>query len=221
MSKPVERARGAPRSLSGLLPFLRPYRGRIALALLFLDVDDLKRVNKEARVGVKLVASAGVGTIAAGVAKGYADNIQISGFDGGTGASPLSSVKHSGVPWELGLAETQQVLVMNGLRSRVILQADGSMKTGRDAVIAALLGAEEVGFSTAPLIATGCVMMRVCHLNTCPVGVATQDPKLRERCPGAEVRARMGIADGLIRVSVGLEEKEDLLADFAQALNAV
>ena len=147
-------------------------------------IYDLKRVNKEARVGVKLVASAGVGTIAAGVAKGYADNIQISGFDGGTGASPLSSVKHSGVPWELGLAETQQVLLENNLRGRVSLRVDGGMKTGRDVIIGALLGAEEYGFGTSALVAAGCTMQRACHLNTCSVGIATQREDLRAKFPG-------------------------------------
>ena len=147
-------------------------------------IYDLKRVNREARVGVKLVSTAGVGTIAAGVAKGYADNIQISGHDGGTGASPLSSVKHAGVPWELGLAETQQVLVQNDLRGRVTLRVDGGMKTGRDVVIGALLGAEQFGFGTAALVAAGCAMIRQCHLNTCPVGVATQRPDLRAKYAG-------------------------------------
>ena len=147
-------------------------------------IYDLKRVNKEARIGVKLVASAGVGTIAAGVAKGYADNIQISGFDGGTGASPLSSVKHSGVPWELGLAETQQVLLENNLRGRVSLRVDGGMKTGRDVIIGALLGAEEYGFGTSALVAAGCTMQRACHLNTCSVGIATQREDLRAKFPG-------------------------------------
>ena len=126
-----------------------------------------------------------MGTIAAGVAKGKADGILISGHDGGTGASPLTSIKHGGVPWELGVAETQQVLVLNKLRDRIVVQTDGQMKTGRDVVIAALLGAEEYGFSTAPLEVLGCVMMRVCHLNTCPVGIATQDPELRKRFAGA------------------------------------
>jgi glutamate synthase domain-containing protein 2/glutamate synthase domain-containing protein 1/glutamate synthase domain-containing protein 3 len=147
-------------------------------------IYDLKRVNRFARVGVKLVATAGVGTIAAGVAKGYADNIQISGHDGGTGASPLSSMKHAGVPWELGLAETQQVLVENDLRGRVSLRVDGGMKTGRDVIMAALLGAEEFGFGTTALVAAGCAMIRQCHLNTCPVGVATQRPDLRAKFPG-------------------------------------
>ena len=133
---------------------------------------------------MKLVAEAGVGTVAAGVCKAHADVVLISGHDGGTGASPLTSIKHGGVPWELGLAETQQVLLMNGLRSRIVVQVDGQMKTGRDVVIAALLGAEEFGFATAPLVVSGCVMMRVCHLNTCPVGIATQDPELRARFTG-------------------------------------
>ena len=147
-------------------------------------IFDLKNVNPRARVSVKLVAEAGVGTIAAGVAKAHADVILISGHDGGTGASPLTAIHHAGSPWELGLAEAQQVLVMNGLRGRVRLQVDGQLKTGRDVMVGALLGAEEFGFSTAPLVAMGCIMMRKCHLNTCPVGVATQDPELRARFPG-------------------------------------
>jgi glutamate synthase domain-containing protein 2/glutamate synthase domain-containing protein 1/glutamate synthase domain-containing protein 3 len=147
-------------------------------------IYDLKNVNPAARISVKLVAEVGVGTVAAGVAKAHADVILISGHDGGTGASPLTSMKHAGIPWELGLAETQQVLVMNDLRSRVRVQTDGKLQTGRDVVIAALLGAEEFGFSTAPLIAVGCIMMRKCHLNTCPVGVATQNPELRKKFAG-------------------------------------
>ncbi|MGH9431514.1 MAG: glutamate synthase large subunit [Terriglobia bacterium] len=147
-------------------------------------IYDLKMVNPQARVSVKLVAEAGVGTVAAGVAKAHADVILISGYDGGTGASPISSIRHAGIPWELGLSETQQVLVMNNLRSRVRLQVDGKLMTGRDVAIAALLGAEEFGFSTAPLISMGCIMMRKCHLNTCPVGVATQDPELRKKFQG-------------------------------------
>ena len=147
-------------------------------------IYDLKNANPEARVSVKLVAEIGVGTVAAGVSKAHADVVLISGHDGGTGASPLTAIKHSGVPWELGLAETQQVLVLNRLRDRIIVQTDGQLKTGRDVVIAALLGAEEFGFATAPLVVMGCVMMRVCHLNTCPVGVATQDPELRKRFTG-------------------------------------
>ncbi len=147
-------------------------------------IHDLKNANPRARISVKLVAEAGVGTVAAGVAKAHADVILISGYDGGTGASPISSIRHAGVPWELGLSETQQVLVLNDLRSRVRLQVDGKLQTGRDVAIAALLGAEEFGFSTAPLIAMGCIMMRKCHLNTCPVGVATQDPELRKKFSG-------------------------------------
>jgi glutamate synthase domain-containing protein 3 len=147
-------------------------------------IHDLKNANPRARVHVKLVAEVGVGTVAAGVAKAFSDVVLISGHDGGTGASPLTSIKHGGVPWELGLAETQQVLVLNKLRDRIVVQVDGQLKTGRDVVIAALLGAEEYGFSTAPLVVLGCIMMRVCHLNTCPVGIATQDPELRKRFAG-------------------------------------
>ncbi|MFI7624761.1 glutamate synthase large subunit [Microbispora rosea] len=147
-------------------------------------IHDLKNSNPRARVHVKLVAEVGVGTVAAGVSKAHADVVLISGHDGGTGASPLTSVKHAGAPWELGLAETQQTLLLNGLRDRIVVQADGQLKTGRDVVIAALLGAEEYGFATAPLVVSGCVMMRVCHLDTCPVGVATQNPELRKRFTG-------------------------------------
>ncbi|MEW6267469.1 MAG: glutamate synthase large subunit [Thermodesulfobacteriota bacterium] len=147
-------------------------------------IFDLKNVNPRARINVKLVSEVGVGTIAAGVAKGHADAVLISGGDGGTGASPLSSIKHAGVPWELGLAETHQVLVNNDLRDRIVVQTDGQMRTGRDVAVAALLGAEEFGFATAPLVVLGCVMMRKCHKNTCPVGVATQDPRLRARFAG-------------------------------------
>src|SRR5262245_53041428 len=147
-------------------------------------IHDLKNANPEARIHVKLVALAGVGTVAAGVAKAHADVVLISGHDGGTGASPLTSIKHGGVPWELGLAETQQVLMLNKLRDRITVQVDGQLKTGRDVVVAALMGAEEFGFATAPLVVSGCIMMRVCHLNTCPVGVATQDPELRKKFTG-------------------------------------
>ena len=147
-------------------------------------IHDLKNSNPLARVHVKLVAEVGVGTVAAGVAKAHSDVVLISGYDGGTGASPISSLKHAGLPWELGVAETQQVLVQNGLRDRIVVQTDGQLKTGRDVVIAALLGAEEFGFSTAPLVVMGCIMMRVCHLNTCPVGVATQNPKLTKKFTG-------------------------------------
>jgi len=147
-------------------------------------IFDLKNANRQARINVKLVSEVGVGTIAAGVAKAKADVILISGFDGGTGASPLTSLRHAGLPWELGIAEAQQTLVMNDLRGRIVLECDGQLKTGRDVAIACLLGAEEFGFSTAPLIASGCIMMRACHLNTCPVGIATQDPELRKNFKG-------------------------------------
>jgi glutamate synthase domain-containing protein 2/glutamate synthase domain-containing protein 3 len=148
-------------------------------------IYDLKNVNPRARISVKLVSEVGVGTVAAGVAKAHADVVLISGDTGGTGASPLTSIKHAGTAWELGLAETQQVLVMNDLRSRIIVQTDGKLQTGRDVAVAALLGAEEFGFSTAPLVAVGCIMMRKCHLNTCPVGIATQNPALRKKFQGA------------------------------------
>jgi len=147
-------------------------------------IHDLKNGNREARISVKLVAEVGVGTIAAGVAKAHADVVLISGYDGGTGASPLTSITHAGLPWELGLAEAHQTLVLNNLRSRIVVETDGQLKTGRDVAIAALLGAEEFGFATAPLVTVGCIMMRVCHLNTCPAGVATQDPRLREKFAG-------------------------------------
>ena len=147
-------------------------------------IFDLKNANREARINVKLVSEVGVGTIAAGVAKAKADVILISGYDGGTGAAPLTSLQHTGIPWELGLAEAQQTLLLNDLRSRVVLECDGQLKTGRDVAIAALLGAEEFGFATAPLVASGCIMMRACHLNTCPVGIATQDPELRKNFKG-------------------------------------
>ncbi len=152
-------------------------------------IHDLKNANQHARISVKLVAEVGVGTIAAGVAKAHADVVLISGHDGGTGASPQTSIKHAGIPWELGLAETHQTLVLNKLRSRIAVETDGQLKTGRDVVIAALLGAEEFGFATAPLVALGCIMMRVCHLNTCPVGVATQDPNLRKSFTGDPAHA--------------------------------
>src|SRR5450432_2946915 len=152
-------------------------------------IYDLKNVNPRARIAVKLVAEVGVGTVAAGVAKAHADVVLISGDSGGTGASPLSSIKHAGVPWELGLAEAHQVLVMNDLRGRIRVQTDGKLQTGRDVAIAALLGAEEFGFSTAPLVAMGCIMMRKCHLNTCPVGIATQDPALRAKFQGTPENA--------------------------------
>jgi glutamate synthase (NADPH/NADH) large chain len=147
-------------------------------------IHDLKNANPLARVHVKLVSENGVGTVAAGVSKAHADVVLISGHDGGTGATPLTSMKHAGAPWELGLAETQQTLLLNGLRDRIVVQVDGQLKTGRDVMVAALLGAEEFGFATAPLVVSGCIMMRVCHLDTCPVGVATQNPELRKRFNG-------------------------------------
>ncbi len=152
-------------------------------------IHDLKNANHHARISVKLVSEVGVGTVAAGVAKAHADVVLISGYDGGTGASPQTSIKHAGIPWELGLAEAHQTLVLNNLRSRIVVETDGQLKTGRDVVIAALLGAEEFGFATAPLVALGCIMMRVCHLNTCPVGVATQDPELRKNFTGDPAHA--------------------------------
>ncbi len=170
-------------------------------------IYDLKNVNPKARISVKLVAEVGVGTVAAGVAKAHADVVLISGHDGGTGASPLTSLKHAGAPWELGLAETQQVLVMNDLRSRIIVQTDGKLQTGRDVAIAALLGAEEFGFSTMPLVAMGCIMMRKCHLNTCPVGIATQDPVLRAKFTGQPehvINFFFFIAEQVRRIMAGL-----------------
>jgi glutamate synthase domain-containing protein 2/glutamate synthase domain-containing protein 1/glutamate synthase domain-containing protein 3 len=179
-------------------------------------IHDLKSVNPAAEISVKLVAEAGVGTIAAGVAKAKAEHIVIAGFDGGTGASPVSSLKHAGLPWELGLAEANQVLVRNGLRGRVRLQVDGGLRTGRDVVIGALLGAEEFAFSTAPLIAMGCVMMRVCHLNTCPVGIATQDPELRRRFEGTPeqvVRYMLFVAEQVreLMATLGIARFDDLV----------
>src|SRR5207248_5664543 len=147
-------------------------------------IYDLRCANPGGSVSVKLVSEVGVGTVAAGVAKANADHVTIAGHDGGTGASPQSSIQSAGVPWEIGLAETQQTLLLNDLRSRITVEVDGGMRTGRDVVVSALLGADEFGFSTAPLIAMGCIMMRVCHLNTCPVGIATQDPELRRRFRG-------------------------------------
>ena len=144
----------------------------------------MKNANPKAKINVKLVAEAGVGTISAGVAKAHADIITIAGHDGGTGAAPLTSIKHAGIPWELGLSEAHQTLMLNHLRGRVRLQTDGQLKTGRDVAVAALLGAEEYGFATIPLIAIGCIMMRKCHLNTCPVGIATQNPELRKKFQG-------------------------------------
>lgn len=179
-------------------------------------IFDLKNVNPRARISVKLVALAGVGTVAAGVAKAHADLILISGYDGGTGASPLTSIKHAGIPWELGVSETHQVLVKNDLRSRVVLQTDGQIRTGRDVVFAALLGAEEFGFATAPLVASGCIMMRKCHLNTCPVGIATQDPRLRAKFAGKPehvIRFMFYVAEEVrtIMASLGIRRFEDLI----------
>jgi glutamate synthase (NADPH) large chain len=179
-------------------------------------IHDLKSVNPAAEISVKLVSEAGVGTVAAGVAKAKAEHIVIAGHDGGTGAAPLSSLKQTGLPWEMGLAETHQVLVMNGLRGRVRLQVDGGLRTGRDVVIAAMLGAEEFAFSTAPLVAAGCVMMRVCHLNTCPVGIATQDPELRRRFAGTPehvVRYFLFVAEQVreLMASMGVATIDDLV----------
>ena len=179
---PIAKVRGTTAGVGLISP--PPHHDIYSIEDLAELIHDLKNSNREARISVKLVAEVGVGTIAAGVAKAHADVVLISGHDGGTGASPLSSIKHAGGPWELGVAEAHQTLVLNNLRSRIYVEADGQMKTGRDVAIAALLGAEEFGFATAPLVVMGCIMMRVCHLNTCPVGVATQDPRLRKRFTG-------------------------------------
>jgi glutamate synthase (ferredoxin) len=180
---PIAKVRGTTAGVGLISP--PPHHDIYSIEDLAELIHDLKNSNRDARISVKLVAEVGVGTIAAGVAKAHADVVLISGHDGGTGASPLSSIKHAGGPWELGLAETHQTLVLNGLRSRIYVEADGQLKTGRDVAVAALLGAEEFGFATAPLVSLGCIMMRVCHLNTCPVGVATQDPRLRARFAGS------------------------------------
>ncbi len=179
-------------------------------------IHDLKNANRQARISVKLVSEIGVGTIAAGVTKAKTDHLVIAGHDGGTGASPLTSIKHAGLPWELGLAETHQTLVMNNLRSRVVLQTDGQLKTGRDVAIAALLGAEEFGFATAPLVTLGCIMMRKCHLNTCPVGIATQDPELRKKFKGKPehvVNYLFMVAEELrqIMASLGMRKMTDMI----------
>jgi glutamate synthase domain-containing protein 2/glutamate synthase domain-containing protein 1/glutamate synthase domain-containing protein 3 len=191
-------------------------------------IHDLKNANRRARISVKLVAEVGVGTIAAGVAKAHADVVLISGYDGGTGASPQTSITHAGLPWELGLAEAHQTLVLNNLRSRVAVETDGQLKTGRDVAIAALLGAEEFGFATAPLVSTGCIMMRVCHLNTCPTGVATQDPRLREKFQGKPehvVNFMRFVAQELreIMASLGFRTLEEMVGrvDKLEARNAV
>ena len=191
-------------------------------------IYDLRCSNPSAQVSVKLVSEVGVGTVAAGVSKANADRVLISGHDGGTGASPLSSIQAAGVPWEIGLAETQQTLLLNDLRSRIVVQTDGQLKTGRDVVIAAMLGADEMGFSTAPLIATGCIMMRACHLNTCPVGIATQDPKLRERFKGTPehvVNFFFFVAEEVreILASLGLRSLDEAIGrvDLLQAQGAI
>ena len=179
-------------------------------------IYDLRCANPRGQVSVKLVSEVGVGTVAAGVAKANADHVLIAGHDGGTGASPLSSIQAAGVPWEIGLAETQQTLLRNDLRSRIIVQTDGQLKTGRDVAIAAMLGADEMGFSTAPLIATGCIMMRACHLNTCPVGIATQDPELRKRFKGTPehvVNFFFFVAEEVreIMASLGIRSMDELI----------
>src|ERR1700741_2499805 len=191
-------------------------------------IYDLRCANPGSRVSVKLVSEVGVGTVAAGVAKANADHILISGHDGGTGASPLSSLQSAGVPWEIGLAETQQTLVLNDLRSRIWVQTDGQPKTGRDVVVAALLGADECGCSTAPLIATGCIMMRACHLNTCPVGIATQDPELRKRFKGTPehvVNYLFYVAEEAreIMASLGIRSMDELIgrSDLLYADDAI
>ncbi len=187
-------------------------------------IFDLKNANREARINVKLVSEVGVGTIAAGVAKAKADVILVSGFDGGTGASPLTSLKHAGLPWELGIAEAQQTLVLNDLRSRVVLECDGQLKTGRDVAVACLLGAEEFGFATAPLVASGCIMMRKCHLNTCPVGIATQDPELRKNFKGTPehvINFMYFVAEELrsIMASLGFRTIKEMIGQ-SQKINA-
>ena len=179
-------------------------------------IHDLKNANRSSRISVKLVSEIGVGTIAAGVVKAKTDHLVIAGHDGGTGASPLTSIKHAGLPWELGIAETHQTLVMNNLRSRVVLQTDGQLKTGRDVAIAAILGAEEFGFSTAPLVTLGCIMMRKCHLNTCPVGIATQDKELRKKFKGSPenvVNYLFMVAKELrmIMANLGISKLDDLI----------
>ncbi len=191
-------------------------------------IHDLKNANPKASISVKLVSEVGVGTVAAGVAKAKSDHVVIAGYDGGTGASPLSSIKHAGTPWELGLSETQQTLVLNNLRSRIRVQADGQMKTGRDVVIAALLGADEMGFATAPLVTTGCIMMRKCHLNTCPVGVATQDPVLRKKFAGKPehvVNFFFFVAEEVrqIMAQLGIRKFDDLIgrADLLDKAKAI
>ncbi len=191
-------------------------------------IFDLKNVNPTARISVKLVAETGVGTVAAGVSKAHADHVTIAGYEGGTGASPLTSIKHAGSPWEIGLAETQQTLVLNRLRGRIAVQVDGGLRTGRDVVVGALLGADEFGFATAPLIAAGCIMMRKCHLNTCPVGVATQDPELRKKFTGKPehvINYFFFVAEEVreIMASLGVRRLDELIgrSDLLDARRAV
>ena len=211
---PIAKVRGTTAGVGLISP--PPHHDIYSIEDLAELIHDLKNSNRNARVSVKLVAEVGVGTIAAGVAKAHADVVLISGHDGGTGASPLSSIKHAGGPWELGLAEAHQTLVLNNLRSRIYVEADGQLKTGRDVAIAALLGAEEFGFATAPLVSLGCIMMRVCHLNTCPVGVATQDPRLRARFAGSAdnvVNFMKFVAQELreIMAKLGFRKLEDMV----------
>ena len=211
---PIAKVRGTTAGVGLISP--PPHHDIYSIEDLAELIHDLKNSNRNARVSVKLVAEVGVGTIAAGVAKAHADVVLISGHDGGTGASPLSSIKHAGGPWELGLAETHQTLVLNNLRSRIYVETDGQLKTGRDVAVAALLGAEEFGFATAPLVALGCIMMRVCHLNTCPVGVATQDPRLRARFAGSAdnvVNFMRFVAQELreIMAKLGFRKLEDMV----------
>ncbi|MDP9318065.1 MAG: glutamate synthase-related protein, partial [Actinomycetota bacterium] len=178
----IARTRGSTPGVGLISP--PPHHDIYSIEDLAQLIHDLKNANPSARIHVKLVSEAGVGTVAAGVSKAHADVVLISGHDGGTGAAPLTSLKHAGGPWEIGLAETQQTLLLNGLRDRIVVQCDGQLKTGRDVMVAALLGAEEFGFATAPLVVAGCILMRVCHLDTCPVGIATQNPRLRSRYTG-------------------------------------
>ncbi len=214
VSVEIARIRGAVPGVTLISP--APHHDIYSIEDLAQLIYDLVRINPEARIGVKLVSAVGVGTVAAGVVKGYADSIQISGHDGGTGASPLGSIKHAGLPWELGLAETQQVLVLNDLRERVTLRVDGGFKTGRDVVIGALLGADEFGFGTASLVALGCIMARQCHLNTCPVGIATQREELRAKFPGRPeqvISFLLFVAEQvrLILSQIGVPKLEDII----------
>src|SRR5476649_23442 len=222
----IARVRGTTPGVGLISPL--PHHDIYSIEDLAELIHDLKNGNRNARVSVKLVAEVGVGTVAAGVAKAHADVVLISGYDGGTGASPQTSLQHAGLPWELGLAEAHQTLVLNNLRSRIAVETDGQLKTGRDVAIAALLGAEEFGFATAPLVATGCIMMRVCHLNTCPAGAAKQDPQLRARYAGKPehvVNFMKFIADDLreIMASLGFRTVEEMIGrtDRLEARKAV